>query len=194
MGTTMKNARTAESEKRGRQRGVTLIEVMISAGFLSVALMGAALTMATGISSVLISQEQLLAKQKAREAIESVFTVRNTQNLTFDQIQNVANGGIFLDGFQQLRQAGVDGIANTADDAAANVETLTTTGPDGLLGTADDVLRTLTTFQRSITLTDILLANNTVDPDVRQIQVEVRYTLRGVWRTIMISSMISRFS
>ncbi len=190
----MKNTRTREAEKRARQRGVTLIEVMISVGFLSVALMGAALTMATGISSVLISQEQLLGKQKAREAIESVFTSRNTQNVTFDQIRNVADGGIFLDGLQQLRQMGVDGIANTADDAAANVETLTTTGPDGQLGTADDVVRTLTTFQRSVTITDVLMANNTVDPDVRQIQVLVQYTFRGVQRTITISSMISRFS
>ena len=190
----MKIARTAESEKRARQRGVTLIEVMIAAGFLSVALMGAALTMATGISSVYISQEQLLAKQKAREAIESVFTSRNTQNVTFDQIQNVANGGIFLDGFQQLRQTGVDGIANTADDAAANLETLTTTGPDGQLGTGDDVVRTLTSFERSVSITDVLMANNTVDPDIRQIQVQVRFTFRGVGRTITISSMISRFS
>ena len=46
--------------------------------------------------------------------MEGVFTARNTQNITFDQIQNVASSGIFVDGFQTLRQTGVDGLANTA--------------------------------------------------------------------------------
>ena len=183
-----------DSKGHWNERGVTLIEVMLSMGFLSVTLMGAAFTMTTGIASVQISQEQLLAKQKAREAMESVFTARNTQNITFDQLRNVASNGIFLDGFQQLRETGVDGIANTADDAAANIETLTLPGPDGLLGTGDDIVRSFGTLERRITLTDVLLANSEVDPDIRQIEVQVRYSFRGVLRTITVNSMISRFS
>ena len=163
-------------------------------GYLSVALMGAALTMVAGVSGVIISQEQLLAKHKAREAIESVFTARNTQNITFDQLQNVANGGIFLDGFQDLRETGVDGIANTAADANAPIESVTHPGPDGNLGTGDDVVRSLLTFERRVQVTDVLLANNSVDPDIRLVEVQVRYTFRGYVRTITINSMISRFS
>ena len=183
-----------KAETSAFQRGVSLIEVMISMGFLSITLMGAAFTMTTGVASVQISQEQLLAKQKAREAMESVFTARNTQNLTFDQIANVSNAGIFLDGFQTLRESGADGIANTADDANAAIEALTLPGPDGLLGTGDDVVRSLGTFERSIILSDVLLSNNDVDPDIRQIEVQVRYTFRGALRTVTLSSMVARFS
>ncbi len=42
-------------DMRRTNRGVTLVEVMIAASFLSIALMGAALTMTTGIVSVHIS-------------------------------------------------------------------------------------------------------------------------------------------
>ncbi len=126
--------------------------------------------------------------------MEGVFTARNTQNITFDQIQNVASSGIFVDGFQTLRQTGVDGLANTADDAAAALESVTLSGPDGQLGTGDDQVRTLDTFDRQITISDVLLPNASVDPDVRQIQVEVRYLFRGIRETIRISSLISRFS
>ncbi len=87
--------------------GVSLIEVMISALFLTVALLGIAMTMVAGISSMYHAQERLIAKQKAREALESVFTARSTQNIQFSQIQNTTEtGGIFLTGFQAIRGTG----------------------------------------------------------------------------------------
>ncbi len=183
-----------QANRCARQRGISLVEVMVSTGFLAVTLMGVALTMTTAIVSANVSQEQLLAKQKAREAMESVFTARNTQNITFAQIQNVANAGIFADGFQALRETGLDGIANTADDAAANVETVSLPGLDGVIGTGDDRVRDLSTsFDRRITISDVLLPNNTVDPDIRQVQVQVRYTFRGTTRTVTLTSRIARF-
>src|SRR5690606_34731626 len=138
--------------------------------------------------SVLISQEQLIAKQKAREALESVFTARNTQNIVWDDIQNTGSGGIFASGYHDLRRAGPDGISNTADDALEPIETLTLPGPDDSLGTADDEIRELTLFERQVTITDVLLANGAVDPDLRRVEVAVRFRFRGFQRSLRLST------
>src|SRR5262245_28576826 len=107
------------------EAGLSLIEVMISVLIIAVALLSIAMTMVQGVSAVFFTQEQLIAKQKAREALESVFTARSTQNITFAQIQNDSvTGGIFLSGYQSIRGTGTDGIANTSDDSATPVETL----------------------------------------------------------------------
>jgi Tfp pilus assembly protein PilV len=173
---------------------VSLIEVMLATFVLGVGLMGAAQTMGTAASSVLISQEQLIAKQKAREALESVFSARNTQHILWEDVKNTSAGGVFIDGFQTLRETGEDGIANTADDADASLETLRFPGADGVFDTADDETRTLSTFQWSITVSDVMLDVDTVDPDVRLIEVRVRYMFRGFQKTVRLGSMISRFS
>jgi type II secretory pathway component PulJ len=185
----------AGTVKPKTESGVTLIEVMISAFVLTVALLGIAMTMVAGISSMYHTQEQLIAKQKAREALESVFTARSTQNVLFTQIQNNSvSGGIFLTGFQPIRGMGTDGIVNTADDAATPIETLVFPGADGLLGTADDESRPLSGFERKITITNVLEADGDVDADIRQISIEVRFKVKSVWHSVMVSSYVSRFA
>jgi type II secretory pathway pseudopilin PulG len=176
------------------EAGVTLVEVIVATFVLGVGLMAAAQTVATGAASILISQEQLIAKQKAREALESVFTARNTQNVLWEDIRNVNDQGVFLEGFQDLRESGEDGIANTADDGDAPMETLLFPGPDGLFDTADDRTRSLETFDRSITISDVVDEDNAVDPDIRRIEVLIRYSYRGLTKTVRLESIISRFS
>jgi hypothetical protein len=177
-----------------RHSGMSLIEVMIATLFLTVSLLAVAGTMGAGISATYTAQEQLIAKEKAQEAIESVVMARNTQQVGFSQIQNVVNGGVFLSGFQPIQDMGVDGIPNTADDTGP-VETLTFPGPDGLLGTADDVTVALANYRRQITVTPLTLPGDaTVDPDIVRIDVDVQYTVRGVNKTVRVSSYVSRFS
>jgi len=179
----------------GPQSGVGLIEVMIAALILTVALMAVGMTMVQGVFAMYITQEQLVAKQKAREALESVFTARSTQNITFDQIRNAGAGGIFVDGYAPVRLMGNDGIANTADDGSEPIETVTFPGPDGLLGTGDDETRVLSDFERRIVISTVMLPNGIdPDPDVRRITVNVRFLVRGLWRTVTVSSFISRFA
>jgi len=48
--------------------------------------------------------------------MESIYTARNTQQITFAQIANVASGGNFHHGPTQLLSAGNDGLVNTGDD------------------------------------------------------------------------------
>ena len=175
--------------------GMSLIEVMIASFFLTIALLAVAMAMGQGIAATYVSQEQLIAKQKALEALEAVIMARNTQEIGFAQIQNVANGGIFLSGFRPIENMGVDGIPNTADDTGP-VESLTFPGPDGLLGTADDVTVTLVGYQRQITISILTLPapDTNTDPDIRRIDVDVQYQVRGVTKTVRVSSMVSRYS
>lgn len=177
------------------ESGVTLIEVMMAAFILTIALLAIAMTMVQGISAMYFTQEQLIAKQKAREALESVYTARSTQNITFPQIQNTSvTGGIFLTGYQAIRAMGTDGIANTADDAATAIETFIFPGADGQLGTSDDEARSLAAYERKITISAILDSGSNVDPDIRQITVDVRFQVRSAWHSVSVSAYISRFA
>ena len=97
-----------------------------------------------GMTHMASSSPALLAREKAREAVESVHTARDTGELAWTKINNVGTGaGIFLADAQPMRSPGNDGLANTADDGA--VEQQRSPGHDGLLNTGDDVLTPLTT-------------------------------------------------
>ena len=64
------------------------------------------------------STPMLVAREKAREAIESVHAARDTGEFAWTTILNVADGGVFLNGAQSVRRPGLDGLVNTADDGA----------------------------------------------------------------------------
>jgi hypothetical protein len=92
-------------------------------------------------------------------AVAAVFAGRDDQNLTWSQILNVnggsgADGGVFLDGPQDIKDPGPDGLVNTADDGA--VEYIVQPGPDGVYGTPDDVQVPLVKFQREIRIRNIV--------------------------------------
>jgi prepilin-type N-terminal cleavage/methylation domain-containing protein len=173
------------------ERGFTLIEVIIAMLIMGIGLVALLGVFSQSMVAVSFAQEDMLAKQKAREALESIYTARNTQEITFGQIQSVTTGGIFLEGWQPLRLAGADGLIGTADDGA--VEVLRLPGPDGLLGTSDDVIRTLTGFQRQISFASVMIGG-VASPDIRQITVRVQYrTARGWQRSYQVQAYISRF-
>lgn len=178
--------------KNHRESGMTLIEVMIATFIITVALLAVAAALGNGINAMFIVQEQLIAKQKAREAMESVFTARSTQNIVFANLLGVTAGGLFLEGWQPVAEMGADGIANTADDGA--VETITFPGNDGNLGTLDDETKPLSNYERQITFSDVLLQSGSVDSEIRQITVDVRFLVRGRWWTVSVSSYISKFA
>lgn len=180
-------------ERSASSDGFSLMEVMISTAILATGLLTLAGYMAYGLAYVSGSSFALLAREKAREAVESVHTARDTGRLTWTKIQNVSQSGVFKDGFTDLTTAGVDGLINTADDGA--VEEVRTPGADGLLGNSDDLRQSLTNFQREILITP-LLQNGTsnVNPNLRQITVTIKYQIRGIDRTYVITTYVSSYS
>ena len=130
----MKTDRREDTVSNSHSRtaaGFTLIEALLALVILSVGLLGMAQAFYLGMRHMATSSANLIAREKAREAVESVHTARDTRTITWTQIRNVANGGVFLDGPQPLYAAGADGLVNTADDAAAGLETVRDPGPDG---------------------------------------------------------------
>lgn len=177
---------------RQSERGFSLLETMISLGVLTVGVLGAAGVLAQGLQRVSSAPGDLVATQKAAEAIESVFSARDSHVLTWSQIRNVkgfsgADNGIFLDGPQPIKLDGTDGLLNTVDDAAQPVESVVYPGPDQLLGTADDKTVTLTDFTREIVVRD-------VETDLRSVSVTVTYPAGDAHRTYTLTTYISNFS
>ncbi len=190
--------RNEKSPGRNGSDGFSTLEVLAAMFVVTIALTGLLALFGHAIATMTLMQDLLIAKQKSREALESIYTARNTSQITFDMIQNVSDSpGIFLDGYQPLKRPNPisgsgDGLIGTADDGA--VETLTLPGADGLLNTGDDEVRTLTAFERKIQIDPILYADSTVNPDVRKVLVSIRYnTPMGGQETYVVESYISRY-
>src|SRR4051812_33298738 len=153
----MMAARATTPSADGRRRaetGFSLIEVMIAMGILATGLLSLAGVFTLGLRNLAGSSYNLLAREKAREAVESVHTARDTRVITWAQIRNVSAGGVFVDGSQPLRTPGADGLVNTVDDGAVEVQIAP--GADNVLGTSDDVSTPLNAFTRQIAITELL--------------------------------------
>ena len=176
-----------------RTDGFSLIEVMVAMVILTVGLMSLVGVAAVGVQRAGQSSPMLIAREKAREAVESVHSARDTGDLTWGKVRNVQDGGVFLSGAQSLKVTGPDGLVNTADDGA--VETLRAAGQDGILGNADDAITTLTGYTREIRITPLNYdGTGVVNPNLRQIQVIVRFQVGGLWRNYETTTYISSYS
>jgi type II secretory pathway pseudopilin PulG len=191
-----------ERRKSSGQSGFSIIEVMIAIVITAVGILTVVAAFATAVASTQNAQENLVARQKALEALESIFTARNTQQITFSQIANIPSGGIFTSGATPLWSAGNDGLVNTADDlpyatqgvCPAGPECITLPGPDGILGTADDVAMTLSNFTRQIEIDPVLQPDDTVNPNLKQVIVTVSYLNSStVPRSYTVTALISSY-
>ena len=185
--------RNARLRRTNDSEGFGTLEVLAALFVVTIALTALLALFGHAIANMTLMQDLLIAKQKSREALESIYTARNTSQITFDMIQNTGTSpGIFLEGYQPLNRPQGDGLIGTADDSA--VETLILPGPDGLLNTGDDEVRTLSAFERQIEIDPILFADSSVNPDVRKILVRIRYnTPLGSQQTYTVESYISRY-
>src|SRR5215471_7728748 len=82
-------------------KGFSLIEVMISIVVLTVGLLMVLALFTKGLSATQFAQQDMIAKQKAREQLEAIFAARNDARVQWSQIQN-APTGIYLGGFNPL--------------------------------------------------------------------------------------------
>jgi len=199
--------RKAENPARAfsKQRGFTIIETMIAIAIMSIGILTVLAAFATAVGATNNAQENLIARQKTLEAMESIYTARNAQQVTFDRIANISSGGLFTNSATQLLAAGPDGLVNTADDVnfpanspcAAGPECLVLPGPDGVLGTSDDKAMSLANFTRQIQIGTVLESDNvTINPNLKQVTVTVSYRTGGstVPRTYTVNALISSFN
>lgn len=169
------NLRAPAAEQLQDDRGFSLVELMIAVVVLIVGFMPLLQLTAASVIRVGASTPMLLAREKAREAIESVHAARDTGEASWATIRNVADGGVFLDGAQPIRNPGNDGLVNTADDGAQETP--------------------VTMFTREIDINTLNIdGTTTVNPNLREVRVVVRYSVSGVWRTYVMTTYISSYS
>lgn len=177
------------------EKGFSLAETMIALGILTVGVMGAAGVLASGMQNLSSSPSDVIVTQKAAQAVEAVFSARDSLKLSWSQIRNErggsgSDGGVFKDGPQPLYAAGTDGLVNTADDSSAGIETMTLPGKDQLLGTSDDITQSLTQYQREIEIRDVPNENG----ELRSIKVTITYQNGPTVRKYVLQSFISAYS
>ena len=157
------------------ERGFSLIEVLVAMLILTTGLLPLAGLFATAVQRMTASTPMLLAREKAREAIESVHAARDTGEASWATIRNVAAGGVFLDNATAIKDPGNDGLVNTADD-----------GDTQLSGEL---------FTREIDINNLNVDGTaTVNPNLREVRVIVRYKVYNAWQVYTLVTYISSYS
>jgi prepilin-type N-terminal cleavage/methylation domain-containing protein len=176
--------------KSRSSRGFTLIEVMVAMAILAAGILSVAGIFAKGLQASYETQIQFIAEQKAQEAMETIFTARDTKVITFSQIANVSAAGVFLDGAQPLCASGPDGLFGTQDDITTQPDTVVVSpGADKIFGTSDDVVMNLNPW-----MTRTIKIEPTSTANLNKITVTINWTYAGQSSTYQIVSYISDYS
>jgi prepilin-type N-terminal cleavage/methylation domain-containing protein len=181
---------------RRPELGFSLIEVVISMAVLTIGLVSLLGVFGMAMAATQDSQQDMIAKQLANEALEGIVTARNTAQLQWSAIQNVADGGIFLNNYQKVYTPGADGILGTADDiSGGTIQTLTEPGPDGIYGNSDDIKLPLSNYQRQIQIQPVLDISGNVIATLRGINITIQYNTprMRLAKTYVLTTFVSQF-
>jgi prepilin-type N-terminal cleavage/methylation domain-containing protein len=178
------------------QKGFTLIECMVAGLVMTAGILSLASIFAQGLQTSNQAQIQYIAQQKAQEMLETIFTARDTQQLTWNQINNVGvSTGVFEANAQPLLAAGPDGLYGTADDVTANPDTIVIgPGPDKIFGTADDVIINLNPFMTRTVAISPASVGGVPSQTLKTIQVTINWTYEGKSSQYQINCLISNVS
>ena len=196
----MRSAMANTEQTRNGEAGFSLIEVMIAMAILATGLLSLAGVFIMGLSQLSAGSASLIAREKAREAVESVHTARDTKTIPWCRIRNYgtatgcADGaaGVFLTGAQPLREPDAIGLVNTS--TTGQLEVSIGPGVDNVLGTADDTRTPLSNYTRQIEILDITQANGTVNPNLRLLRVTIGYTVGKTTRSYVLTTYVSAIS
>lgn len=168
-------APTAPAAPTRGDEGFSFVEVIVAMGLLTAGLLPLVALFTVGVQRMTASTPMLMAREKAREAIESVHAARDTGTASWASIQNVTAGGVFLTGPQAIKRPGNDGLVNTADDGAIEVP--------------------VAEFTREIAITPLTSEiTGAIDPNLREVRVTVRYKVYGAWRDYVMITYVSSYS
>ena len=187
MGKAMKKT-VARPSTAPAQQGFTLVETMIAMAVLTVGLLGLLSVFGVAINSTQNTKFDQIARAKAMETIESIYTARQTNQLAYAAIQNQP-AGIFTTGMVALTDPGTDGIDGTADDVPA--APINVPGPSGVLtgSSPPDVQISLANFQRQIQI-----VTDPTNGNLRMITVTIQYPgVGGAQRSYTVNALISAF-
>ena len=198
METTMTNQRVAKSvvcrsSAAKRQGGFSLLEVVIAGAIITVGLLAVLGLFGTALSATQSAQLEEIAHARATQTLESIYTARQTSQLGFSAIDNTTTGkGIFVPGTVALTDPGPDGLDGTVDDIP--VAPIILPGPDGILGNSDDQTVSLSSFKRTIAITNAATITGAPDPNLKQVVVTIQYPgAGGLTRTYTVQSLVSAF-
>lgn len=182
------------SRRKRAQAGFSLLEVLFAGAIMTIGLVALLALFTTALASTQSSQMDQIARERAMQSLESIYTARQTSQLTFDSINNTGTGaGVFLPNLTALSDPGPDGLDDTSDDVTPPAAYVLP-GPDGLLGTADDVTISLANFQRQVQITNVPNPDGTPNPNLKQIVVTVQYPgSTGTIRKYTVQALISSF-
>lgn len=203
---------SGKSKIRNRQavpQGFTLLEVMIAAVIVTLVAIGLLGLFTQTVVSMKYAQDDLIARQKAREALEMVMSAKTTGQLNWttptDTLENVGtNQGVFLTGFQPMYQQCTTlngsaltstspgyGLVGTCSDSG--IDSYTIPGKNGNLTGAGSAVVPLSNFLRQISISPVVI-NGVTDSSLRLIQVSVEYPqLPAGYRVYIVSSYISSY-
>ena len=157
------------------EEGFSFVEVITAMLILTAGLLPLVGLFTMGVQRITASTPMLFAREKAREAIESVHAARDTGAASWVNIQNASNGGVFLNGNQPIKHPGNDGLVNTADDGAIEMP--------------------VAEFTRAILISPLINdMTGAVDTALREVRVTVRYKIYGAWRDYVMITYISSYS
>ena len=188
---------SGSARRSSRQDGFTLIEVLIASAIMTIGLLAVLGMFTTALSATQSSQLDQLAHARATQALESVYTARQTAQLGWDSINNTGTlTGIFTSGMTTLTDPGPDGLDGTADDVATAPIILP--GPDGILGgshAADDQTISLANFKRQIAITQAIDPTTGAQiPTLKQVVVTIQYpSSTGIVRSYQVQALVSQY-
>lgn len=182
------------------EAGFSLIETMIAMAILATGLLSLAGVFIMGLNQLSTGSASLIAREKAREAVESVHTARDTKTIPWCRIRNANTPtgcpddeeGVFLDGPQPLRVPDEIGLVNT--NITSPLEEALGPGPDNVLGTDDDTHTPLSNFSRQIEISNLTLPNGSINPNLRLLRVTINYNVGGNTRTYTLTTYVSSIS
>ena len=180
--------------KTGNEKGFSLIETVIALVILTIGILTAMGAISFSWRLIQESEKATFSKEQARSTMETVFSIRDLQLFSetsenaynWDSIQTKRGGntGIFLDGWNPIRESpGIDGIYGTADDACAAPGNCT-------VGAYTNDSKIIDNFDQKIEITDI---NENGIVRKRYIVVKIRYMVGSQMREIVESTILADF-